>query len=141
MEKVAKVISTNGDIAKLEVRRVSACGEKCGSCSGGCSGSGTFIDAENSIKAKPGQFVKIETETSVIMKAAFLAYVFPLFMLITGIVLGSYIYKYFNFNISSEVFSFLLGALLMVISYLIVRKIDKNYNDNKRIKNKITRIL
>lgn len=141
MEKVAKVISTNGDIAKLEVRRVSACGEKCGSCSGGCSSSGTFIDAENSIQAKPGQFVKIETATSVIMKAAFLAYIFPLVMLITGIVLGSYIYKYFNFNISSEVFSFLLGIFLMTISYLIIKKIDKNYNDNKRIKNKITRIL
>lgn len=75
------------------------------------------------------------------MKAAFIAYLFPLFMLILGIILGSYIYKAFHINISSEIFSFLLGIALMSISYGIVRKVDKNYNSNKYIETRITKIL
>lgn len=141
MEMLAKVISTNGDKARLEIRRVSACGENCGSCKGSCSSSKIYIEAENTIKAKPGQFVKIKTETSVVMKAAFLAYIFPLFMLITGIVLGSFIYKNFDMNISSEVFGLLIGVFFMVISYLIIKTIDKNYSTNEKIKNKIIQIL
>lgn len=141
MEKIGKVVSTNGNKAKLEIRRASACGEKCGSCSGGCSSTGTFIEAENSIMARPGQMVKIEVETKIVMKSAFLAYIFPLFMLITGIVSGSYIYKSFDFNISSEVFSLLLGVFFMVISYAIIKRIDKNYQTNRKIKSTITKIL
>ncbi|WP_432666079.1 SoxR reducing system RseC family protein [Wukongibacter baidiensis] len=141
MEKIGKVISTSGNIAKLEIRRASACGEKCGSCSGGCSSTGTFIEVENPLNAKPGQFVKIEVETKVVMKAAFIAYVFPLFMLISGIILGSYIHKTFHINISSEVFSLLTGIVLMSISYGIVKIIDKNYDSNKYIEKRITKIL
>lgn len=141
MEKIGKVVSTNGNKAQLEIRRASACGEKCGSCSGGCSSTGTFIQVQNSIMARPGQMVKIEVENKVVMKAAFLAYIFPLFMLITGIVSGSYIYKNFDFNISSEVFSILLGVFFMGISYAIIKRIDNNYSANENIKNKITRIL
>jgi len=141
MEKIGRVVSTEGNKAKLEIRRVSACGEKCGSCSGGCSGTGTYIEVDNPLKASPGQFVKIETETSVVMKAAFLVYIFPLSMLIAGIILGAYIYEGFGFNISSEVFSILLGGLLMTASYAILKIIDTFIVPKKPIKHKITKIL
>lgn len=141
MEQIGKVVSTNGNIAKLEIRRASACGEKCGSCSGGCSSTGTYIEAENIVNAKPGQFVKVEAENRVVMKAAFLAYIFPLFMLITGIILGPYIYRVLDLNISPEIFNLLVGIFFMAISYVIVKRIDKNYGENNFIKNKITKIL
>lgn len=141
MEKIGRVVSTKGNTAKLEIKRASACGEKCGSCSGGCSSTGTFIEVDNSLKAAPGQLVKIETETSVVMKAAFWAYIFPLFMLITGIILGTNIYKSFNLNIPSEVFSIILGGSFMLISYAVLKSIDKNINSKNIIKHRITKIL
>lgn len=141
MEKIGQVVTTDNDMAKVEIRRASACGEKCGSCSGGCSSTGIYIDAENVANAKPGQFVKIEVETGTVMKAAFLAYAVPLFMLVIGVISGSYIHRGLGLNISSELFSFLWGMLLMILSYGGIKAFDRSYKSQNRIKYKITKKL
>ncbi len=141
MEKIGRIISEDGGYAKVEIRRVSACGEKCGSCSGGCSSTGVSVNAENQAGGKLGQFVKVEIETSTVMKAAFLAYIFPLVMLIGGIVVGSYVHSNLNFNISSEIFSFLFGLGLMIISYGVVKLFDISYESKGSIRYRITKVL
>ncbi|WP_202708564.1 SoxR reducing system RseC family protein [Sporosalibacterium faouarense] len=141
MQKIGQIISENGNITKVEIRRVSACGEKCGSCSGGCSSSGMYIEAENPLSGKRGQFVKVEIETSTVMKAALLAYVFPLVMLISGILAGSFIHDRLAFTISSELFSFLFGVGLMIISYGVVKIFDISYKSKGNIKYRITKVL
>ncbi|SHJ71531.1 SoxR reducing system RseC family protein [Tepidibacter formicigenes] len=140
MENIGKVIETKDNFAKLEVRRASACGEKCSSCKGGCSTTGIYVNVENTLDAKPGDFVKIETETKSIMKVAFIVYLFPLFMLILGIFSSFFIYKQFNIRFSSEVFSFLVGLLFMGISYIIIRIIDFIYQSKGKLQYKIIKI-
>lgn len=141
MEKIGQIISTDGKIAIVEVKRSSACGEKCGSCSGGCSSTGIYVDAENRINGKQGQLVKIEIETKTIMKAAFLAYTLPLIMLVIGVVSGSYVHGFLGLSISTEVFSFLFGLALMLIAYGVVKFFDIAYASQNKIEYTITKIL
>ena len=141
MENIGKVVETIDNFAKLEVRRASACGEKCSSCKGGCSTTGIYVNVENTINAKSGDFVKIETETKSIMKVAFIVYLFPLFMLILGIFSSSFIYNQFNITFSSEIFSFLIGLLFMSISYIIIRVIDSIYKAKGVLQYKIIKKL
>lgn len=141
MEKIGQIISVDNKVAMIEVKRVSACGEKCGSCSGGCKGTGIYIEADNSIEANPGQFVKVDMETNRVMKAAFVVYVLPLIMLVVGIISGLYIHDSLNLVVSSDIFSFGLGFLLMVMAYSIVKVFDKSYKSNNRIRYIITRVL
>ncbi|MEJ8554210.1 SoxR reducing system RseC family protein [Tepidibacter sp. Z1-5] len=141
MENIGKIIETKDNFAKLEVRRTSACGEKCSSCKGGCSTTGIYINIDNTINAKPGDFVKIETETKSIMKVAFIVYLFPLFMLILGIFSSSFIYKQFNITFSSEIFSFLVGLLFMGVSYIIIKIIDLMYQSKGTLQYKMIKKL
>lgn len=141
MEKLGQIISRKGNMAKVEIRRTSACGEKCGSCSGGCSSSGVYIEAENPLGGERGQFVKVEIETRTVMKAAFLAYILPLIMLIAGILIGSLIHNKYTLGISSEFFSFLFGLGLMIASYGVVKLFDNGYKTRGEIKYKITKVL
>lgn len=140
MEKVGKVISIKDNMARIEVVRVSACGEKCSSCKGGCSTTGVYIEAENHTNAQPGQFVKVDLKTSTVMKAAFVAYIFPLFMLVLGTISGTFLYPRFDITFSSELFSILLGFSAMILSYIIIKLIDRVYL-KERIKYTITRVM
>lgn len=141
MENIGKVIETRDNLAKLEVRRASACGEKCSSCKGGCSTTGIYVNIENTLNSKSGDFVKIETETKSIMKVAFIVYLFPLFMLILGIFSSPFIYKQFNISFSSEIFSFIVGLLFMSISYIIIRIIDSIYKSKGILQYKMIKKL
>ncbi|QEK13344.1 SoxR reducing system RseC family protein [Crassaminicella thermophila] len=141
MEKIGRIISTNGNVAKIEILRTSACGEKCSSCKVGCSKTGMYIDVENTVGATPSQFVKVKVETKIVMKVAFLVYIVPLFMLIVGIVSGSYIHQLLGVTFSAELFSFLLGMIFMGLSYGVVRKFDQIYKSKEKIKYEIIKIL
>lgn len=131
MEKIGQLITTNGSMAKVQVWRASACGEKCVSCNGGCSTTSIYINAHNKVSAKPGQMVRVEMETKKVMKAASLTYLFPLILLILGIFSGYKIFPFLSFAISLELFAFLIGLTFMGVSFYIVKVI---YNE-KSIKN------
>ncbi|WZL73996.1 SoxR reducing system RseC family protein [Clostridiaceae bacterium 35-E11] len=141
MEKIGRVVHISGSIAKIEMLRTSACGEKCSSCKGGCSKTGLYIDVENTLGAVPSQFVKIKVETKTVMKAAFLAYIVPLFMLIVGIVSGSYLHPLLGLAFAAELFSFLLGVIFMTLSYGIVKIFDRIYQSRGIIQYEMIKIL
>lgn len=45
MIEKARAVEVRKNLAKLEISRVSACGESCGSCKGGCAPTNTFVNA------------------------------------------------------------------------------------------------
>ncbi len=141
MDNIGKVIKTRDIMAQIEIKRASACGEKCGSCKGGCNSTGIYIDIENTLQATPGQFVKIEIETKSIMKVAFLVYLFPLIMLILGIFSGSFLYDTLDLTFSSDLFNFFIGILFMAIACIIIRIIDSIYKSKGKLQYKMVKIL
>lgn len=121
------------DDNKLEVilMREASCGS-CSSCGGGCSPSTFNLDIENSIDAEVGDLVEIEYKSKSMILTTALLYVFPLIMLVVGILVANAI----NFDINpdlNDLFSFVFGLVFMIISYLIIHLIDKKLKTNQLI--------
>ena len=141
MIQVARVVSVDKDIAKVEIQRVSACGDNCGNCKGGCTSTKTFVEVDNSLKAKAGQYVKIEMKTNTFMKVVALSYIFPLIMLITGVILGTTLYDATRLNLPQELFAIMIGLLLMTVAYFILRLLDRRQKESDRLKFTIREIV
>lgn len=133
MIEIAKVVSVNGKMAKVQIKRASACGESCASCKGSCAPPNTYVEAVNAVGAASGQAVEIEMNTKVFMNAVILNYVLPLIMLIVGIFAGNGLAGSLNLSISKDVLGILLGFGLMAASYTMVYFVDKRYKKNGKV--------
>ncbi|MBP7072261.1 MAG: SoxR reducing system RseC family protein [Clostridia bacterium] len=140
MIEKARVISVNGQKAKVQIKRTGACGESCAGCKGGCAQINTYVEAVNTVRAVSGQEVEIEMSTKVFMNAIILNYVLPLIMLILGIFAGSAMVDGWNLSISGDLLGILLGFGLMAISYTLVYFIDKHYKKNGKVRFIIKRV-
>lgn len=78
MKEVGTVIKTEGDLCRISVRRKSACGENCASCKATCSSREHICTAKNSVGAKTGDRVVVETDSRKVLKSAFLVYILPI---------------------------------------------------------------
>lgn len=140
MEQVGHVLKIKGDIAEVEVKRITACGHSCDNCSGTCSTPGIVVPIQNILNAKEGDYVEITTETKNLMKYTLITYMMPFAMLLSGIFISMHIFK--SLNISNyEGYSFLVGLIFLGISCLILRKVDKNVAKNQSLKFEMVRIL
>ena len=74
-------------MAKVVVSRGTACGGNCSSCGGSCSGGcqenpDPVIKAYNPVRAGAGSRVTVESGTGTVMKAAVLAYILPMAVMV-----------------------------------------------------------
>ena len=86
-EAVVTKLLPNG-MAEVAVKRTTACGGNCASCEACVFESQMKTPAKNSIEARPGQKVLIESQSSRIFRAAFLVYVLPLLTFLGGYFIG-----------------------------------------------------
>lgn len=140
MEQIGHVVKIDGDMVQLDVRRTSACGDKCSSCGGGCNIPAMRVKIKNTMGADIGDFVEVRMKTKTLMKSAFLAYILPLVMLILGIGLGTFIFKSIDIG-NYEQMGFITGLLFLGISSVILRKIDKKIKDNNGLNLEMIRVL
>ena len=96
---------------------------------GGCAGcnrcagkNGRELIADNAIGAKAGDIVSMEISERSRLAAAVTVFLIPLAALALGLFLGSLI---------SELWMFLLGVILTVLSYTIVWAADKLLKNRK----------
>lgn len=91
MEQNAKVRAVHSDgTAQVVVIRESACSGDCHKCSGcGAAKETLLVLAENPIGAKPGELVRLRSETAPVMKAALVLYILPLVLFFGGYFLGA----------------------------------------------------
>ena len=122
MEQIGKVISINNGIATVQIKRATACCEKCSSCSGCLATNGSAI-VNNQIGAKIGETVRFELDDNKILLAAFVVYIVPLF---------TFIFGYVAFNI-------LYGIAFFVIPFVILKILDKKIAP--KFTGKITKII
>ncbi len=83
MEQIGVITEVKENMARVQFKRASACGENCGMC-GGCEKLNAFVDAKNEISAVVGDTVKIETDTSYVLLGAFFVYIVPVILGIIG---------------------------------------------------------
>ena len=119
-----KVIKTEGDKAVVRFVRQSACGGNCASCAG-CAESEITAEADNSIGAVVGDTVTVESETSKVLKTAFLVYVCPLI---------AFIAVYFiSVKYTGEERAAFISAAVFVLFWFLLGRIDKKKNISVRI--------
>ena len=121
---------------------------KSGSCEG-CSARGAChslsdsgdmeVNAINKAGAKVGDRIVLSFETSSLLKATFLLYVFPILLLITGAAIGQETAPYFNVNPSG--FSAIIGFSFFFAAVLVIKfKANKMAKKNE-YRPKIIRVL
>lgn len=71
------VIRADGKVATVKIKRSSACGHDCGECNL-CKNPDIEVKILNPIGARVGDRVKIGTDTSKVLKDAFLLYMLPI---------------------------------------------------------------
>ena len=96
------------------------------------------VEVINTIGAKEGDEVVMSLETSSLIKASFLIYVFPILCMIAGAVIGQEIVP--NYNLSAAVWSLVLGFLFFFLAFLIVRLMGNKLSEKEKYRPKIIRI-
>jgi len=82
VEGIVKTVS--GETCEVVVRRKTACGDNCASCGGACRMNFQKVTAKNSVGAKAGDSVVIETESKKVLFSAFLVYILPILVFLVS---------------------------------------------------------
>ena len=105
-----------GSLAEVVVTRATACGGNCGSCEACMFQSELKTTARNTIGAKPGQRVMIESKSSSIYKAVFLVYVLPLILALAAYFVAYSLGASEGVCITACFSGIILGAVIIVLS-------------------------
>jgi sigma-E factor negative regulatory protein RseC len=110
-----------------------------GSCHSLSSGDETEVEAINEAGAKAGDRIVLSFETSSLLKATFLLYVFPILVLLTGALIGEEIAQYTQINPS--VFSAITGFSFFFAAVFIVKTKANKLAKKNEYRPKVTKIL
>lgn len=128
MTKEGLVLENNRGNLKIMVDRNSACGA-C-AASGSCAERKTTIieifSAENINK---GDRVVLESDADKINKISALVYIIPVILVMMGALLPSYLFKDTGYD--TNLISLGAIALMLLLSVLFIRKLDKNSNKDQ----------
>ena len=132
MESIGTVVKTKENQAVVLVNRVSACGENCAHCKGGCTPTKAYAKAENAVLAEIGDTVKIETETSKVIKAAVILYFIPLFLSIISACIA------YAFGAKTGLIV-LSAVLVFIVPFFVIKKFEKRITPVSKITKVIKR--
>jgi sigma-E factor negative regulatory protein RseC len=117
----------------------------CKSCSARSSchslggGEEMEVEAINRAGAQVGQKVVLSFDTSPLLKATFLLYVFPIITMIAGAFAGQQLAR--NFNINVSLLSAIFGFLFFGLTILFVRSKGNKLAQKEEYRPKIVRII
>lgn len=87
-DAVVTKVFPNG-MAEVVVARGTACGSNCGNCESCVFQNKIKAFAKNSVHAKPGEKVVIESLSSRIFGAAFIVYIVPMLVFVIGYIIAA----------------------------------------------------
>ncbi|SKC70078.1 SoxR reducing system RseC family protein [Maledivibacter halophilus] len=141
MNREGKVTAINGDNATVVLMKHSACGD-CGACQMGKENMNITIEALNTVGAKVGNNVVVDMESQDVLTAAFIVYGIPLIMLIIGVAGGNFLFKQLiGIEGNVELFSFITGLVLMIISFLFIKSNEDKFKESKKYLSQIIEII
>ena len=101
--------------AKLRMERHSACAS-CGKCATASEKKDIVVEVDNSIGAKVGDRVSVNMESINVLKAAGIAYIFPLISLLMATIGSYYILQLIDNIKNIEIISSIIGIALNIIT-------------------------
>lgn len=136
-EEVGTVMETRSGTAKVLLKRNSAC-DHCPtrSCCASLEGDLKCVDVSNGIGAREGQLVKIGISQKAVLKASFILYMIPILALVIGAMLGNYLGPQ-----HSEIWSAFTGVGFFVASYVVIKALNKHFENKAEYVPVVTEIL
>ena len=105
----------DGKYAEISVPRKSACGHDCEECAGcGVSGAAVHARAVNTIGARPGQKVVVESSTQKMLGIVALVYLIPVVLFILGYAVAFALTRSVAVEYTAAGLGFLLGILFAI---------------------------
>ncbi|MGM0445523.1 MAG: SoxR reducing system RseC family protein [Bacillota bacterium] len=143
MRELGKVINCIDNIAKVKVIKHSACSK----CDRDCPLSGAdshereemVFKVKNSIGAKQGDQVSIELENRNLVFSSLIIYLMPILNMIIGYFLGQWLGLKYNL-LTREISGIFGTVLFLFLSFLLLRQINSNLENNNKIDPKIVKI-
>ena len=135
------VIKLGDTTAWVKTTRSSACNHCASreSCQTGKQGKEMEVEVTNPVGAKIGDRIVLYFETSSLLKAAFLLYVFPVLCMMAGAALGQWLSPRYQINPSLGSAAF--GFLSLVLSFVLVKMRSDRLARRDNYKPRIIRIL
>lgn len=138
MIQIGRILSVKNGLAYMEVSRKGACGSACATCSSSaCESKSEFISVPNDLDAKEGDSVELFVNDHFVLHSIYKIYGIPLVIFLLAIGLGQLIFP--ETLPKRDLYVFILGSLSLVISYFILKSVDKKQGDGARPK--MVRIL
>ncbi len=123
--EVGQITEIVDNKAIISLERKSACAG-CHACEMSHDTKMMTMTAINECGGKVGDKVMVELVVDRLMFATFILYGVPLITTVLGFFLGYYIFD-------SELVSFGLGVVFMAVTYLVIKKFDGLFNNDKYI--------
>ncbi len=130
MNRTGIIVKEMGQYSKVKLMRHTACGN-CGACHLGDDQKDVHLIALNDVHGKEGDLVEVTMGTDSVLRAAFIMYIIPLAALLVGVFMGQPIFEMMGLK-NVEVPSALLGLLLMVGIYLVIKKNDRKFLQSRK---------
>lgn len=138
MIQIGRILSVNKGMAYMEVTRKGACGTGCASCtSSACESKSEFISVPNDLNAEAGDKVELYVNDHYVLNSIYKVYGIPLVAFLALIFIGQFLIPATVAN--RDLYIFALGVLSFIISYMVLKKVDKQ--ESNRAQLKMTKIL
>jgi len=135
---VIKTDSRTAWVKTIKSANCAGCSAK-GSCHSKGAGEEMEVNAINEAGARKGDRIVLSFETSSLLKATFLLYVFPILLLIIGAAIGQEMAPKFDFNPSG--FSAIIGFIFFFAALLIIKTAANRLAGKNEYRPKIIKIL
>lgn len=143
MNQIGQIVKiVNSDTAVLKMKRMSACA-KCGKCKsiGDSESQEILVEVNNTIGARVGDTVEVTMDNIDILKATALVYIVPLIGLMLGVFVTYFILTYAKITPHIEAISGVMGIIVMLLSYLILKANDRKFKESKKFLPRVEKIL
>lgn len=126
--------------AKLKMQRHSACAS-CGKCATTSEKKDIIVEVDNKIGAKIGDRVLVNMDSVNVLKATAIVYAIPLIWLMIGTIATYFVIQTIGITNNIEVISGVVGLILMMVSFLLIKKKDNKYRESREYIPIITKVL
>ncbi len=140
MSDIGEIVSVDGVYATVRMQRTAMC-KSCGKCGESAlhPDREILVRAVNELGAKEGDRVRVDLETRYMLQAAFLVYIFPLLLGATGLALGFQLARWLS--LPAEGTAAAAGAVLFLLSFLLLRRIDRRAEAEGRFRPRVVEII
>ena len=127
LTEYGEVTEIKGSVAHVKFMRTSACG-RCHACGMLSNQNEITVQVENELNAAVGDKVAVSIRIKRALGASAIAYVFPLIMLVLGVLMGWLLSDVWGVFANTDMTMALCGVGLAVLSFVLLKIAAPLYN-------------